>query len=172
MKWVLGEAGYTSLKVCHQVYHCLEADTMAAIHGDDIIAGSELVELDRREEERKRWVAVKVLDKIGPRAVEHGQYLKRYTMYVEGQNFEWLEDPKLIAAIIRNRSKVGEKPQSSPGSKDLGRSDPEALDELPELEAKLYQQDTGISIHVSSGRFDMHLCVKSLSEMVEATEDG
>ena len=59
--------------------------------------------------------------------------------------------------MIRNRSKVGAKPQSSPGSKDLGRSDPEALDELEEVEGKLYQQDTGISIYVSSGRFDI-LC--------------
>ena len=38
MKGVLWEAGYAALKVCHQVYYCLEADSMAAIHGDDIIA--------------------------------------------------------------------------------------------------------------------------------------
>ena len=49
-------------------------------------------------------------------------------MYVEGQGFEWLEDPKHIAAIIPNRSKIGAKPQSSPRSKDIDRSDPEALD--------------------------------------------
>ena len=66
-------------------------------------------------------------------------------MYINGQGFEWLEDPKRLAAIIRNRSKVGAKPQSSPGSKDLGKSDPEALDELEEEEGKLCQQDTGIS---------------------------
>ena len=46
--------------------------------------------------------------------------------------FEWLEDPKHTAAIIQNRSKVGAKPQRSPGRKDTGRSDPDALDELPE----------------------------------------
>ena len=63
-----------------------------------------------------------------------------------------LEGPKHVAAFIQNRSKVGAKPQSSLGRKDIGRSDPEALDELPEQEAKLYQQDTGISIYVSSGR--------------------
>ena len=72
-----------------------------------------------------------------------------------------------LAAIIRNRSKVGAKPQSSPGSNDLvGKSDPEALDELEEVEGKLYQQDTGISIYVSSGRFDIQFCVKRLSEMM------
>ena len=53
-------------------------------------------------------------------------------MYIEGQGFEWLEDPKHLAAIITNRSKVGANPQSSQGSKDLGKSDPEALDELEE----------------------------------------
>ena len=73
---------------------------------------------------------VKVLDRVGPRAAEHGRYLKRHIVHINGQGFEWLEDPKHLAAIIRNRSKVGAKPQSSPGSKDLGRSDPEALDEL------------------------------------------
>ena len=41
MKGVLKEAGYAALKVCHQVYHCLETDSMAAIHGDDIIAEGE-----------------------------------------------------------------------------------------------------------------------------------
>ena len=38
MKGVLKEAGYAALKVCHQVYHCFETDSMAAVHGDDIIA--------------------------------------------------------------------------------------------------------------------------------------
>ena len=109
---------------------------------------------------------VKVLDRVGPRAAEHGQYLKRHIVYINGQGFEWLEDPKHLAAIIRNRSKVAAKPQSSPGSKDLGRSDPEALDELEEVEGKLSQQDTGISIYVSSGRFDIQFCVKKLSEMM------
>ena len=39
MKGVLKEARYAALKVCHQVYHCLETDSMAAVHGDDIIRG-------------------------------------------------------------------------------------------------------------------------------------
>ena len=166
MKGVLKEAGYAALKVCHQVYHCLETDSMAAIHGDDIIAEGEPEKLDRLDEELKQLVEVKVLDRVGPRAAEHGQYLKRHIVYINGQGFEWLEDPKHLAAIIRNRSKMGAKPQSSPGSKDLGRSDPEALDELEEVEGKLYQQDIGISIYVSTGRFDIEFCVKRVSEMM------
>ena len=67
-------------------------------------------------------VVVKVLDRVGPRAAEHGQYLKRHIVHINGQGFEWLEDPKHLAAIIRNRSKAGAKPQSSPGSKDLGKA--------------------------------------------------
>ena len=90
----------------------------------------------------------------------------RHIVCIEGQGFEWLEDPKHLAAFIRNRSKVGAKPQSSPGSRDLGRSDPEALDELEDVEAKLYQQDTGISMYVSTGRFDIQFCAKRLSEMM------
>ena len=52
---------------------------------------------------------------------------------------------------------MGAKPQSSPGSKDLGRSDPEALDELEKVEGKLYQQDSSISIYV-----DIQFCVKRM----------
>ena len=92
--------------------------------------------------------------------------MKRHIVYLNGQGFEWLEGPKHLAAIIRNRSKVGAKPQSSPGSKDLGNSDPEALDELEEVEGKLFQQDTGIGIYVTCGRFDIQFCVKRLSEMI------
>ena len=164
MKGVLKEAGYAALKACHQGYHCLETDSMAAIHGDDIIAEGEPEKLDRLDEVLKQLVVVKVLDRVG--AAEYGQYLKRHIVYINGQGFEWLEDPKHLAAIIRNRSKVGAKPQSSPSSKDLGKNDPEALDELEEVEGKLYQQDTGISIYVSSGRFDIQLCVKRLCEMM------
>ena len=139
---------------------------MAAIHGDDIIAEGEPEKLDRLDEVLRQVVVVKVLDRVGPRAAEHGQYLKRQIVYINGQGFEWLEDPKHLAAIIRNRSKVVAKPQSSPGSKDLGKSDPEALDELEEVEGKLYQQDAGINIYVSSGRFDIEFCVQRLSEIM------
>ena len=59
MKGVLTEAGHAALKVCHQVYHCLETDLMAAIHGDDIIAEGEPEKLDR-------------LDEVLKRAAEHG----------------------------------------------------------------------------------------------------
>ena len=147
MKGILKEAGYAALKVCHQVNRCSETDSMAAIHGDDIIAEGEPEKLDRLDEVLKQLVVVKVLDRVGPRAAGRGQFLKRHIVYINGQGFEWLEDPKHLAAIIRNRSMVGAKPQSSPGSKDLGTSDPEALDELEEVEGKLYQKDTGINMH-------------------------
>ena len=166
MKGVLQEAGYAALKVCHQVYHCFETDSMAAIHGDDIIAEGEPEKLDRLDEVLKQLVVVKVLDRVRPGAAEHGQYLKRHIVYINGQRFEWLEHPKHLVAIIRNRSKVGAKPHSSPGSKDLGKSDPEALDELEEVDGKLYQQDTGINICVSSGRFDIQFCVMRLGEIM------
>ena len=47
LKGVLKEAGYAALRVCQQVYLCLEVDSMAAIHGDDIIAEGEPKDLDR-----------------------------------------------------------------------------------------------------------------------------
>ena len=86
------------------MYHCLATDPMAAIHGDDIIAEGEQEKLDRLDEVLKQLAVVKVLDRVGPRAAEHGQYLKRHIVYINGQEFEWFEDPKHLAAIIRNRS--------------------------------------------------------------------
>ena len=47
MEEVLGAAGYAALKVCPQVYSCFEADSMAAIHGDDIITEGEPEKLNR-----------------------------------------------------------------------------------------------------------------------------
>ena len=55
---VLGEVGYAGLKVCHQVYHCFEMDTMAAIHGDDNIAEGEPEKMDRLDEILRQLVVV------------------------------------------------------------------------------------------------------------------
>ena len=85
MNGVSKEAGCAALKVRHQVYHCLETDSMAAVHGDDIIAEGEPETLDGLDEVLKQVVVVKVLDRVGPRAAEHGQYLKRHIVYINGQ---------------------------------------------------------------------------------------
>ena len=129
MKGVLKETGYAALKVCHQVYHCLETDSMAAIHGDDIIAEGAPEKLDRVDEVLRQLVVGKVLDRVGPRAAEHGQYLKRHIVYINGQGFEWLEDPKHLAAIIRNRSKVVRlrKVKGTDNEADMGSTDTSAL---------------------------------------------
>ena len=37
MEGVLEETGYAALKVCHQVYHCLETDSVAAVHSDAVL---------------------------------------------------------------------------------------------------------------------------------------
>ena len=84
MKGILGEAGYAALKVCHQENYCLEADSMAALHGDDIIAEGDPEKLNRLDEVLKQFVVAKMLDTIGPGAVEHGQCLKRQIVYIEG----------------------------------------------------------------------------------------
>ena len=56
---VLGEVGYAGLKVCHQVHHCLEMDTTAAIHGDDIIAEGEPEKMDRLDGVLRQLVEVR-----------------------------------------------------------------------------------------------------------------
>ena len=91
-----------------------------AIHGDDIIAEREPKGLDRLDEVLKKLVVVKVLDRLGPGAAALGQYLKKHVGTLSDRDSsEW--KIRKIAAIIRNRSKMGAKPQSSPGGKDLGK---------------------------------------------------
>ena len=81
MTCVLGEAGYAALKVRHQLYHCIEADSMAAIHGDDIFAEGEPEKLNRLDGVLKRLVDVKVLDRTGQGAMEQCQYLKKHARH-------------------------------------------------------------------------------------------
>ena len=126
-----------------QVYYCPGADSMAATHGDDIIAEGEPEELDRLDEVSKRLVGGEV----------HGQYLKWHILHIEDQGLD-------------TSCCDHQKPFQGWFEQNLGRRDPEALDELAEPEAKLYQQDTGMGVCVSSGRFDMRFCVKRQSAMM------
>ena len=106
---VLGEAGFAALKLCYQVYYCPDADSMAASHGDDIIAEGEPEELDRLDEVSKRLVVVEV----------HGQCLKRHVVHIEDQGLE-------------TSCCDHQKPFQGWCEKDLGRRDPEALEDLAE----------------------------------------
>ena len=74
--------------IFHQVFDCLETDSMAATHGYDVIAEGEPEKLDRLDEVLNRLVVVNVLDRVGPRTAEHGQYLRRHIVYINGQGFE------------------------------------------------------------------------------------
>ena len=56
---VLGEVGHAGLNVCHQGCDCLETDTMAAIHGDDIIAEGEPAKMDRLGKILRQLVVVR-----------------------------------------------------------------------------------------------------------------
>ena len=82
MKEIPGEADYATLKACLQEKYYLEADSMAAVHCDDIIAESEPEKLNRLEEVLKRLVVVEVLDRIGPVLEEaHRLHRKRWTSW-------------------------------------------------------------------------------------------
>ena len=114
---VLGEAVYAALKVCHQVHYCLEADSKAAIHGDDIIAEGELEKLNRLDEVLKRLVVVRVLHRIGPGAVEHEAHRehRRTGIREAGRS----ETP---CCDHQKPFQGGREAAKLPGSKDLGRA--------------------------------------------------
>ena len=129
------------------------------------IAASEPEELDRLDEVLRRLVGVGVLDRIGPGVEEHGQYLMRHIVYIEGQGLRVAGRPETPCCDRQKLFQYGCN-TAALGRKDFGRSDAEVLDELAELDSKPYQQDTGISVCVSSGRFDTQFCEKRLSEMM------
>ena len=86
---VLGEAGCAALKVCYQVYYCLDADSMAASHGNDIIAEGEPEDPDRLDEKSKRLVVEEVLDRDSDQEHRYnGQCLKRHVVHIEDQGLE------------------------------------------------------------------------------------
>ena len=60
-----------------------------------------------------------------------------------GAGYEWNEDPMHVEELLRNRNKSGAKPQTSPDSKDMGKHEPNGLDELDRAEQTMYRSDTG-----------------------------
>ena len=150
-----------------QENYCLEADSTAAgPRRRHRRRRSEPEDLNGLDEVLKRLVMVKVLDTIGPGAVEHGQHLKRHIVYIEGQASNgWktrntlLRSSETVPRLVQSRRALG-------AGKDLGRSEPEASDELAEVEAKPYQRETAIGVYVSCGRSDTQFCLKRLSEMM------
>ena len=91
-----------------QVYYCPGADSMAAAHGDDIIAEGEPGELDRLDEVSKRLVVVEELDRIRPGGEVHGQYLKRHILHIEDQGLEnmLLRSSETVPRLVRTESRT------------------------------------------------------------------
>ena len=151
MKGVLKEAGCAALKVWHQDYHCLETDSMAAIHGVD----------------PRNWI-------VWVKYRGHWSWSK-YSTELDQEQPNWTVLEETHRVHQRSGIRVGGISEASccdhqkpfqDGREATELSDPEELDELEEVEGKLYQQDTGISIYVSSRRSDIQFCVKRLSEMM------
>ena len=68
--------------------------------------------------------------------------------------------------LLESTGKTKAKPQGSPCSKLIGKDDPTILDELVGEEARRYQSDTGRTIYISSGRFDIQYSAKELGELM------
>ena len=149
MRWVLGEPGHESLRVCHQVHYCFEVDSMAASHGDNIIAEGEPEELDRFDAVPKRLVVVKGLDSVDGSGISCTSRATAWSGW------------KIRSVVVRSSRTVPRLERSRKVRRAVKTLVAATLTEVrhgvPELVAKLYQQGTGISIYVSRGRFDMQL---------------
>ena len=92
--------------------------------------------------------------------------MKRYICYIPGVGYEWNEDPKHVIQLLEATGKTLAKPQGSPSSRDIGKSDPQVLDELEAEEQTTYRSNTGRVLYVSSGRFDLQYTAKTLGEQM------
>ena len=111
---------------------------------------------------------VKVLDRVGPGATRMGRYLKRFISYVPGKGYEWNEDPLHVLKLLEAAGKAHAKPQGSPSSKDIGKSDPAVLDAPEPEDATWYRSNTGRVLYISSGRFDLQFTAKTLGEQMSS----
>ena len=68
--------------------------------------------------------------------------------------------------MLDSRKKANAKPQCSPCSKDAGKADPCALDELDDCETTKYRSDTDGVLYISSGRFDLQYAAEALGEFM------
>ena len=161
---VYGAAGYIVLKSCRQLFYNKEFDSLSGLWGDDGVTESTEEGHTMLEQHLQRHLHVKILGRVGPGRELTGRYLKRVITYVDGEGFEWLEDPRHIEQLVSERGKANAKPIGSPCSKDSGKNDPQALDELGAIDARRYRSDVGRLLYVASGRYDLQFCTKRLGE--------
>jgi hypothetical protein len=139
---------------------------LATLHGDDILVEGEPEAIDHLDAVIRPLCNIKILPRVGPNCSSMGRYLKRYICHVPGLGYEWNEDPKHAMMIVQNRGKVGAKAQGSPCSKEVGKSDPMALDLLAPEGTTAYRSDTGRILYIASGRFDLQYTAKLLGEQM------
>jgi len=160
-------ASYRPLAVSRQVFYSERHDSMAALHGDDVIIEAEGEDLDKFDIVMKEHCSCKIMPRIGPnQSARMGRYLKRYICYIPGMGYEWNEDPAHVQKLLQSTGKQGARPQLSPMSKDAGKSDPLCLDALEAEAATRFRSDTGSILYVSSGRFDLQHASQTLSELM------
>ena len=78
MVGVFDKCGYQVLKISRQMFFSPRFDSLAALHGDDVIVEGEQEALDFLDQAIKPLCNVKVLPRVGPGATVMGRYLKRY----------------------------------------------------------------------------------------------
>ena len=100
---VMGKCGYKALKVGRQLFYSEGFDSLAVLHGDDIMAEAGSKGLDHLDQGLRQMTEIKILHRVGPRACPMGRYLKRFICYVPGVGYEWHEDPKHAAQLLESR---------------------------------------------------------------------
>ncbi len=156
---VFKEYDWIRIPIAAGTYHESTLDITSGIHGDDLISEGEEESLDILDAQLAAHMDVKCLGRLGPDGVRHIRYLKR-DLYWTTEGFFWVGDEKHVIRLVEMLGLQDSKASDMPGSKATGKSIRDALDELPVVEAKLFQQAAGLLNYIAIDRPDIQYSVK------------
>ena len=159
-------AGFTPVKVVPGLFFHAEWQVTLSCHGDDFLAEGMSADLDKLDELMAASFETKTLPRIGPpenggQATE-GSHLHRIIRWT-GKGFSWQADPKYSEILVAELGLKGSKGVDTPSSKDTGKGDRTAGDELPAEEAAEFRRLAGTALHLSLDRPSIQFAMSEIS---------
>ena len=126
-------AGFHPVKVVLGLFYHPEWQVSLSCHGDDFLAEGMSSDLDKLDELMIASFETKVLPRIGPDQwggqVQHGSHLHGVIKWIR-LGLTWEADPKYLNLLVSDLGLKGSKGMASPSSKDTGKGDRTADEEL------------------------------------------